>query len=977
MKKKNVLYVLALTSLFLVSCSSNSSSGTSSSSNQTNTSSTETNTSVNQSTSSSSQTSESSEMKGQGSKESPYVIENKAQLIKFQEISLEDSYRKAYYSLEADIDYGGDEWTPIGSTNFPFEGVFEGNNHIIKNLKITQFDKDIQSYGLFSAASEAKITNLKIEALDVSLKMFGTDSTYYYGGLIGYAVNSYVGNVDINYKSHIIQSLQNGNSRIYSGGLIGQFSADNENGTTYYLEVASCAVHGDLKNDLSDAASSVMDSLGGLVGIVNTNYYSGIIAINHSYFEGNLIGGTYVAGISPYLSYLSSVVDSYAVGDYIKATNTEGAYAGGIGAYAQAETAILNCYAEYNTIDAQASTSTVYKSYASTICAIFSKTTDNYDDNSSAQGLALFNNYAKVGTKVTGDVVEVTATEKTISGQEFNTILNYQDNFWTIGESYPTLKGEGRDFKATITFDKNYSNAGTNDTLAIDAGSFSAEFATKVTEDQLTRDHYSYYGYSYDKEGTVSVRWYAPINHDISVYASWASLENLVGSYNYECQYYDKITATGQWKFDEEYFYWIGSDHMVLKYTYHFDGTYIFFDEATKLENGYSGGYEGSIFKFENGKITGYDVNSAEATYSATKSNTNIVIPTYENKAYLGKWYNSKVSLNMYSDGSVKSTSFTSTVEYYGGFIEQNGEVSISVWSKISGTYKYDETNDIFYNSSEILSRTNIDKVYLNTDSTIYATVTNNKTYIVNNGTLENILDKVIQEGEELTIGGKKYVVEGSTLKDSSSTVDPVEPDTPSTDTKTYYGTWKGKVGYNNVTVVLNEDGTGTYNGSSFTYEENNGAITTSMSSISMSYDKDKNSLTVNYVDEDEEFNFTGTLTDFTPATKEDTPSTSEVTLSDVIGTYQGTWGNGNVACSLTLNEDKTGSFTNGILTFTFNYEVDSQGVFTISNFVDSTYCYENLRLTYNKEKDQITGLVYENDQMMADFNISLTSHTK
>lgn len=50
------------------------------------------------------------------------------------------------YVLTEDIDLGGDEWAPIGyqyattedMVYVPFEGVFEGNGHVIKNFKITE-----------------------------------------------------------------------------------------------------------------------------------------------------------------------------------------------------------------------------------------------------------------------------------------------------------------------------------------------------------------------------------------------------------------------------------------------------------------------------------------------------------------------------------------------------------------------------------------------------------------------------------------------------------------------------------------------------------------------------------------------------------------------------------------------------------------------------------------------------------------------
>ena len=38
--------------------------------------------------------------------------------------------------LGADIDLKGKEWTPIGNSSNRFKGIFDGNGHKIKNLKI-------------------------------------------------------------------------------------------------------------------------------------------------------------------------------------------------------------------------------------------------------------------------------------------------------------------------------------------------------------------------------------------------------------------------------------------------------------------------------------------------------------------------------------------------------------------------------------------------------------------------------------------------------------------------------------------------------------------------------------------------------------------------------------------------------------------------------------------------------------------------
>ena len=53
------------------------------------------------------------------------------------------TYSGVTVSLTNDIDLGSSKFTPIGtfsstSTNLPFRGTFDGNNHTIKNLKVSE-----------------------------------------------------------------------------------------------------------------------------------------------------------------------------------------------------------------------------------------------------------------------------------------------------------------------------------------------------------------------------------------------------------------------------------------------------------------------------------------------------------------------------------------------------------------------------------------------------------------------------------------------------------------------------------------------------------------------------------------------------------------------------------------------------------------------------------------------------------------------
>ncbi len=94
------------------------------------------------------------QFKGSGTQEDPYLISDKYELIEMQKLVNEPYYNPTYgyahYLQTADIDLGNMEWRPIGlghdgedgkgEYNFKtrmFFGVYDGGNHYIYNLKIT------------------------------------------------------------------------------------------------------------------------------------------------------------------------------------------------------------------------------------------------------------------------------------------------------------------------------------------------------------------------------------------------------------------------------------------------------------------------------------------------------------------------------------------------------------------------------------------------------------------------------------------------------------------------------------------------------------------------------------------------------------------------------------------------------------------------------------------------------------------------
>ena len=77
-----------------------------------------------------------------------------------------ETYAGKTVTLTENLDLGTiPNWTPIGTSSNPFEGIFDGDSHIIYNLTI---DTDVRYCGLFGYVSGGAIKNLGLENVKVT-----------------------------------------------------------------------------------------------------------------------------------------------------------------------------------------------------------------------------------------------------------------------------------------------------------------------------------------------------------------------------------------------------------------------------------------------------------------------------------------------------------------------------------------------------------------------------------------------------------------------------------------------------------------------------------------------------------------------------------------------------------------------------------------------------------------------------------------
>ena len=214
---------------------------------------------------------------GDGTKESPYLIKDASQLALLAKNVNEKEEKDKYYELISDIDLSGHFWNPVGyvkrKLNFfsggnYFYGVFEGNNHTIKNLNIIQNNPndDNYYYGLF-AWNSGTIQNLNVINANIDC-----DGVSYIGGIASVNVG------DINQCS-FEGSISVSNDAGDIAGIVGR----QEDGGT----VNHCKNKAQIKATTQDC-----NYLGGIVG------YNEYGCIRDCVNEGEIIGNSRIGGIA-------------------------------------------------------------------------------------------------------------------------------------------------------------------------------------------------------------------------------------------------------------------------------------------------------------------------------------------------------------------------------------------------------------------------------------------------------------------------------------------------------------------------------------------------------------------------------------------------------------------------------------------------------------------------------------------------------
>ncbi len=204
---------------------------------------------------------------GTGTPDDPHLIATPAQLAYLADkVKGGTTYEGKYFRQTEDFDLGGNKWAPIGSSNHPFKGHFDGDNHEIFRLNA---DINLAMYGgLFGYISSGSVKNVKVRSGLVK------SSNACVGGIVGELNGSQMENCT---------ASVNVSGRESVGGLVGRLSSGSN--------VSDC-------HFLSGEITGAVNNIGGIVGKVTCGNNASVRSVvNRCSVNASVTGSSDVGGL--------------------------------------------------------------------------------------------------------------------------------------------------------------------------------------------------------------------------------------------------------------------------------------------------------------------------------------------------------------------------------------------------------------------------------------------------------------------------------------------------------------------------------------------------------------------------------------------------------------------------------------------------------------------------------------------------------
>lgn len=236
-------------------------------------------------------------------------------------------YAGKYFKQTANIDLENEpNWTPIGKSNNPFKGIFDGGGYKITNLKVTG---NSNNAGLFGYTQDATIQNCNVTG-----EVSGSSDV---GGVVGNAYG----------KTQILSCSFRGDvtgEDFYIGGIAGH--------TSIGCDVSGCYVTGTVTGDreVGGIAGSGVGTIKNCYALANvtatatataTGVNAGGIAgkaygvtIENCYYSGEVSAKDYAGGIAGYVSRAKTIRNCVSLAESVTGGNLVNRIVGYVGSNA-------------------------------------------------------------------------------------------------------------------------------------------------------------------------------------------------------------------------------------------------------------------------------------------------------------------------------------------------------------------------------------------------------------------------------------------------------------------------------------------------------------------------------------------------------------------------------------------------------------------------------------------------------------------
>ena len=240
-------------------------------------------------------------LSGSGTEDDPYLLATAADLKAFRDMANAEASSKLCATLTADIDLGGEAWTPFEgpSVDDAYAGTFDGANHTIKGLSVNLTSN--AGAGLFGTVRGATIKNLKVEG-NVS-----ASKSAFVGGIVGRTQTS--ATIDSCSFAGTVTSTKKSGASNATAGIVGKVNKGP-------VTITNCANTATVNGNGNIAA--------GILGYGGSNK----VTIENCYNTGAISGRWYASGICGSDTLPASKITNCYNSGTITATNGGSYYAG-------------------------------------------------------------------------------------------------------------------------------------------------------------------------------------------------------------------------------------------------------------------------------------------------------------------------------------------------------------------------------------------------------------------------------------------------------------------------------------------------------------------------------------------------------------------------------------------------------------------------------------------------------------------------